>query len=62
MPERMDFFIRRLRLLLFSDIFSVLFCLLIPDFKVRHMVLTVIIHGLNVKERIPNGLEEVSFL
>jgi hypothetical protein len=59
MPERMDWYFRRLRLSLFNDIFSVLFCMLIPDFKVLHMVLTVIIHGLDVKERLPKSLEEV---
>jgi hypothetical protein len=54
MPERIDFFIIRLRLFLFNDIFSVLFCVLIPDFKVRDMVLAVIVHVLYVKERVPN--------
>jgi hypothetical protein len=56
---RMDLLVRRLRLFLFNDIFSVSFCVLIPDFKVRHMVLTVIVHVLYVKERNPNILEEV---
>jgi hypothetical protein len=39
--------------IVFSDIFSALFCVLIPDFKVRHMVLTVMVHGLYVEERLP---------
>jgi hypothetical protein len=59
MPERMDFSIRRLRLFLFSDIFSVSFCMLIPDFKVRDMVLKVMNHFFHVKENIPNILERV---
>jgi hypothetical protein len=61
MSERMDLFIRMLRLFLFNDIFSVSFCVLIPDFKVWDIVLTVIVHILNVKESIPNILEEVFY-
>jgi hypothetical protein len=61
MPERMDFLVRRLRLFLFNDIFSVLFCMLIPDFKVRDIILTVIILILDVEESIPNILEKVFF-
>jgi hypothetical protein len=61
MPERMDFFIRRLRLFLFNDVFSVLFCMLIPDFKVGDIVLAVIIHIFHVKESIPKTLEKVFF-
>jgi hypothetical protein len=61
MPERMDFSIRRLRLFLFNDISSVVFCMLIPDFKVRDMVLTVIVHILDVKEKIPKILEKIFF-
>jgi hypothetical protein len=59
MPERLDTLFRRLRLFLFNDIFSVLFCVLIPDFKVRHILLRVLIHVLDVKENNPNILEEV---
>jgi hypothetical protein len=59
MPGRIYFIFRRLRLFFFNDIFSVLFCVLIPDFKVRHIVLAVIIHVLCVKERFPKILEEV---
>jgi hypothetical protein len=61
MPERMDLLVRRLRLFLFNGIFSVLFDMLIPNFKVRDMVLAIIVHGLDVKERVPNILEEVFF-
>jgi hypothetical protein len=35
--------------------------MLIPDFKVLHMVLTVIIHVLYVKESFPKILEKVFF-
>jgi hypothetical protein len=59
MPERIYFFIRRLRLFLFNDVFSISFCVLIFDLKVRHMVLEVNGHVLNVKEKLPNLLEEV---
>jgi hypothetical protein len=61
MPERLDFLFRRLRLFLLNNIFSVLFCVLIPDFKVLHMVLTVIVHVSYVKESVPNILEEVFY-
>jgi hypothetical protein len=35
--------------------------MLIPDFKVGDMVLTVMIHILDVKEEVPNILEKVFF-
>jgi uncharacterized protein YlzI (FlbEa/FlbD family) len=54
MPERMDFFIRRLKVFLFNDIFSVLFCMLIPD-----IILTVMNGFLYVKEQVPKILEKV---
>jgi hypothetical protein len=54
MPDR--------RLFLFNDIFSVLFCMLIPDFKVRDMILRVMLHILHVKEKLPKILEKVFFL
>jgi hypothetical protein len=61
MPDRIDFFIRRLKLFLFNDIFSVLFYVSIPDFKVRDMVLTVMNHILDVKEKVLKILEKVFF-
>jgi hypothetical protein len=35
--------------------------MLIPDFKVRDILLTVIIHILNVKKSLPNFLEKVFY-
>jgi hypothetical protein len=61
MPGTMDFLDMRLKLFLFNDIFSVLFFMLIPDFKVRDILLTIIIHILNVKKKFPNILEKVVY-
>jgi hypothetical protein len=53
------FLYQEVEIILFDDIFFVLFCVLIPDFKVRDIVLTVINHIFHVKEKIPNLLEKV---
>jgi hypothetical protein len=61
MPDKMDSSIRRL-LFLFENIFSILFYIIIANFKVLHIVLESFIHVLIVKGKNPNILEKVLYI
>jgi hypothetical protein len=62
MPDRMDWWLRRLILFLFKDIFFILFYILFSYFKVLDIILKLFGHGSLVKENYLNYLEEVLYI
>jgi hypothetical protein len=62
MPDQMDWLFRRLILFLLEDIFSILFCVIFPNFKVLDIILEVVYHILNVRVKNPKDLEDVSYI
>jgi hypothetical protein len=62
MSDRMDLSFRRLILVLFGYIFSLLFYIIFPNFKVLDIILEAVCHILNVKGKYPDVLEEVSYI
>jgi hypothetical protein len=62
MPDKKNLSLRRLVLFLFEDIFSILFYVIFPNFKVLDIILQIISQGLLVKGKYPNVLEEVSYI
>jgi hypothetical protein len=61
MPERMYLSLRRL-LFLFENIFSILFYIIMANFKVLDMTLERFVYVLVVNGKCPNFLEKVLYI
>jgi hypothetical protein len=59
MPDRIDLSFRRLILFLFEDIFSILFYIIFPNFKVLDIILEIVGYTFIVNRKDPIVLEKV---
>jgi hypothetical protein len=62
MPDTMDIFFRRLILFLFENIFSTLFYIIFPNFKVLDIILERVGHIFVVRGKDRKDLDEVSYI